>query len=488
MTSASKAPAAAGAPLSLRTPFLLLLVGLSASFVYRHLKAGPYAPHLCQIFEYGCPDWPVSGHVAKGYEGVWEAFRGNFEDGEEVGASFFAWKDGKPVVQLTGGFFDTTYTTPYPEDALQLVFSSSKAVTGIAVATMVSKGHFSYEDRIADHWPEFAAGNKENVTIADLMGHRAGVTFLDPGRAPKAEDILDLDAFAETLAQQPHNFGGETRVGYHAVTRGWYINEIVRRTDPKKRTLGEYIREEIAGPLEIEYYLGLDKSLHHRVSPLVSYPPLHALFGVFAPTKWQKEPLPDSLVDALLKTDTVGHKALMASGPTAPWYEFWPKAFNRREIWSGESPSFSGITNARSLARLAAVMANNGVDPVSGNVLIKPDTIKKALTPLPVLMDQVMSKPLPFATGGWGIIKSLVYGQEWVGWAGAGGSMIWWNREEKLAFAYVMNAVKLQALGDKRSWRLIKAFLEGVDISSGRPVIDRVVGGPEPVQAAPPPV
>ncbi|KAJ3149482.1 hypothetical protein HDU89_003846 [Geranomyces variabilis] len=488
MTSASKPPATAGPPVSFRAPFLLLLAALASTSVYRHLSSGPYSPPSCQIFRYGCPTYPVSGRVAKGYEGVLEEFKGNFEDGEEVGASFFAWKDGKPVVELTGGFFDTTYSSPYTEDALQLVFSSSKAVAGIAVATMVSNGAFAYSDRIADHWPEFAAGNKENVTIADLMGHRAGVTFLDPERAPTAKDILDLDAFAETLAQQPHNFGGETRGGYHAVTRGWYLNELVRRTDPKKRTLGEYIKEELAGPLGIDYYLGLDESLHHRVSPLVSYPPLHMVFGLFAPTKWQKEPLPASIVDALLKTKTVGHKALIASGPTHPWYEMWPKPYNRPEIWSGESPSFGGITNARALARLAAVMANGGKDPVTALVLINTKTLEQALTPLPVLWDHVMGAHLPFATGGWGIIKHLVHGQEWVGWAGAGGSMIWWNREQNLAFAYVMNAVKLQALGDKRSWRLIKAFLEGVDISSGRPVVDRVVGDIKHVEAAPPPV
>ncbi|KAI8908721.1 beta-lactamase/transpeptidase-like protein [Powellomyces hirtus] len=467
--------AALDAPFPLRKPLLLLALSVVLASGYRRLISGPYNPPLCALLNYNCPDWPVSGRVVSGFEEVRKEFQRNFREGEEVGSSFFAWKDGKPVVELTGGFFDDSYTKPYPEDVLQLVFSSSKAVAGIAVAHLVSTGAVSYSDRISSFWPEFGVGNKENVTLKDLMGHRAGVSYLDPSRAPRPEDILDLDGLSEMLAGQPHNFNGTTTVGYHAVTRGWYINEVVRRTDPKKRSLGAYIRDELASVLDIDYYLGLDPALHSRVSPLVSMPILHVLFSVFVPRKWQAEPIPQLMIDALLSPESLGYKVLMNSGPKLPWYELWPRGFNRKEIWMGESPSFSGMTNAKSLSRLAAVMANNGVDPVTGKVIIPTETLKEALEPLPVLHDPVLGNPIPFLTGGWGKVDKLVHGDTWIGWAGAGGSMIWWNKDENLAFAYAMNAVKLQALGDKRSWRLIKAFLEGVDRIKGRK-IERILG------------
>ncbi|KAJ3012465.1 hypothetical protein HKX48_006265 [Thoreauomyces humboldtii] len=473
---------------SLFVPTVVGLLSIAGYFTWIRLNHGPYHPVPCATLSLGCPNYPISGHVAEGFEAVRTEFQRNFEEGEEVGASFYAWMDGKPVVELTGGFFDTTLnqSSPYTEDVLQLVFSSGKAVASIAVAHLVSQGHIAYTDKISTYWPEFAQGNKENVTLSDLMGHRSGLSYLDPSRAPSPEDILDLDALAESLAAQPHNFGGRTTAGYHAVTRGWYINEVVRRSDPKKRTLGAYIEDEIAGPLGIDYHLGLDESLHSKVSLLVPYPTLHMIWAIFSPRSWQKEPVPPTMMDAVLKTSSYSHKSLIGSGPKFPWYQMWPRGYNKKEIWSGESPSFGGITNAKSLSRLAAVMANSGVDPVTKKVIIPLQTLETALTPLPKLHDVVLDRVIPFLTGGWGEVEHLIWGEKWVGWAGAGGSMIWWNREENLAFSYAMNAVKLQSLGDKRSWRLIQAFVEGVDKKKGR-TVKRYVGDVV-VDEIPPPV
>ncbi|KAI9101012.1 beta-lactamase/transpeptidase-like protein [Phlyctochytrium arcticum] len=446
------------------------LFAVSSFFVYRHLSNGPYKPHLCAFFNH-CPEWPIStSNLAPGFESVRDAFLENFEAGEEVGASFYAWVDGKPVVELVGGFYDRDYdqNKPLTEDHLSLVFSSSKAVTSFAVAHLVSQGRLKYTDKISTHWPEFAQGNKENVTVADLMGHRAGVSFLDADRAPYPEEILDLDAFAIKLAAQPHNFGGKTTMGYHAVTRGWYINELVRRVDAKNRSLGTYLREEITGPLDIPYHLGLPESLHSKVSPLNGYPTLSLLFHILTPKSWQSEPVPDVLLKTLLDRKSLPHKSLMGSGPVFPWYEMWPAGQNRPEIWQGESGSFSGMTNAKGLSRFAAILANNGTDPLTKKVVIPASTLTEALAPLPVIPDVVLGHALPFVVGGWGAVKTLVHNETWHGWAGAGGSMIWFKPSENLAFGYVPNAMKLQSLGDARSWHVFKEFLDCVDRSKGR--------------------
>ncbi|KND01753.1 uncharacterized protein SPPG_03546 [Spizellomyces punctatus DAOM BR117] len=460
----SKTPNPKKGGLSLRSQ-LPLLLSISLGLLYRHVTTGPYHPHTCALFNLNCPEYPISGRVERGFEGVREAFERNFKEGEEVGAGFYAWMDGKPVVELVGGFFDRDYDIkkPYTEDSLNLVFSSSKAVTGIAIAHLISQGHLSYTDRIAKYWPEFAQGNKENVTVADLMGHRAGVSFLDASRAPSPSDILDLDALAEKIASQPHNFGGKPTVGYHATTRGWYINELVRRADPLHRSLGTYIRQELATPLNISYHLGLDPSYDHLVSPLNGLTPFYLLYHILTPKSWQKEPIPELLLQAQLNPSSLQHRALMASGPTFGWWEIWPAGYNKPDIWHGESGSFSGMTNAKGLSRFAAIMANGGVDPLTGTTVISSSTLSKALEPLPLSTDQVLNKTIQFTTGGWGQLDTLIQGQTWTGWAGAGGSMIWWNQKEKLAIGYVMNSVKLQPLGDLRSRRLIKAFMDAVD-------------------------
>lgn len=165
------------------------------------------------------------------------------------------------------------------------------------------------------------------MTVAELMGHRGGVAYLDPDRVPSPDDILDLDNLASTIASQPHNFDGVTTVTYHATTRGWFINELVRRADPEHRSLGRYIREEISVPYGIDFHLGLDAENHSRVSPLIGYPNIYVLYNILVPRRFQKEPIPPAMLDALLKRGSLQHKVLMGSGPKFPWYELWPESY-----------------------------------------------------------------------------------------------------------------------------------------------------------------
>ncbi|KAJ3187358.1 hypothetical protein HDU85_006646 [Gaertneriomyces sp. JEL0708] len=451
--------------LSIKPQIALLSLSIGVGAIVRLLSNGPNLPFSCSLLGRQCPDWPINGMTDPGFEKVQQVFVENFQNGDEIGASFAAWMDGKPVVQLNGGYFDTDYdeAKPYTDSSLNLVFSSSKAVTGIAIAHMVSKGHFSYDDKVSKYWPEFAAGKKENVTIAQLMGHQGGVAALDPERAPTPEDILDLDKLAAMIAGQPHNFSGEPKTAYHAVTRGWFVNELVRRADPQHRSLGRYIQEEVAGPLNVPFYFGVPPSQEKNVAPLQRVPIVHTFFHVFAPASWQEEPMPALMRKAVTDRTSWAHKCTMASGPSFPWYELWPAGYNRKEVLKAEAPSYGGVTNAPALARLAAIMANNGTDPVTGEEFISRKTLAEAYKAFPVQYDVVMEADFQFLQGGWGRMPHLVQGQEWTGWAGAGGSMIWWNPSENLAFAYVPSAMKFNGVGDKRSWRLIEAFIGSVD-------------------------
>ncbi|KAJ3215573.1 hypothetical protein HDU67_000231 [Dinochytrium kinnereticum] len=394
-------------------------------------------PIHCNLLHVGCPVWPVQGFVKEDFAAVRGAFRQNFDEGIEVGAGFAAYVGQELVVDLHGGFLDYKLNRPYQPDTLQTVFSSSKVVEGLVTAYLVDQKLLDYEDKISTHWPEFGHGNKENVTLKDLLGHRAGVTYLS--RGPTLEEIGDLDRLARMLAAQPHNFNGKDIQGYAGITRGWYLNEIVRRVHPLGRTIGQILRYEIMPILDVEFYVGLPADLEHRISHLIAPPALPSLVKIFTPNLLQKNP-PSPVVRAVINPLSITHKALRSSAPQvmAPW----PISHNRREMWANEGPSFSGMSNARSLAKMAALLANKG--EFGGVRLFSEETADRALRPLDEQMDAVVRRNLTFT---------------WIGWGGVGGSLVYWNPEHNIAFSYVPNSMGMATMGDQRSLRLLKAFV-----------------------------
>ena len=322
--------------------FVMFII-VFAMLNYRYWTGKQQYPLLCNLFRTRCPSWPIQGEVAPGYESVVDAFKTNFELGLEIGASFTAFVGNEKVVELYGGYKSRSYTEPYDQNALQLVFSSSKVVEGLVMAYLVEKELIRYQDRISVYWPEFAQGNKENVTLACLLGHRAGLTWLD--RAPSLSEIADLDQMAKLLASQPHNFDGKPVQGYHAVTRGWYLNEIVRRVDPLGRSMGQLIKEEIMPTLGVEYYLGLPTEKESRVSYLEGVPLLRSI-AQFLPIMFQTTKKSTGINPAVFNLKSIGSKAIFSQPrQIVPW----PHSHNRKAILKSESPSFSGVTNSLSV-------------------------------------------------------------------------------------------------------------------------------------------
>ncbi|KAJ3201713.1 hypothetical protein HDU67_001110 [Dinochytrium kinnereticum] len=485
-------PATPRRPAQKLHPFLELMgqvipyVLIFGTIAYKYfVSSGPALPSSCKAVGMQCPSFgKASGYAHPQFKSLVDVFMGNFKKGDEVGASFTAYVDGKLVAELYGGHFDDTYTQKYDRDALQLVFSSSKAVTGIAVTYMVDQGLLSFDDKVSKYWPEFAEGGKENVTVRDLMTHRAGVAALDAERVPDADMLGDLDGVAERIAGQLHGFGGERVQAYHAVTRGWFVNEVVRRAHPKKKSVGAVIREDImpliSDPKDphspFEFYFGLPEDLHHRVSPLSGYPLAVTAFKIITPAWIQQslglEPIPANLLNSFLQTKTVSHKALFKSLPKTNG-QLWPFSYNDERLWRSENPSFSGMTNARTLARLAAFLAANGT--LDGKTLISKETLETATVPLGPVMDAIIQRKIDFVTAGWGRLHNFITPNlTWIGWAGAGGSMIWWNTEHNIAFSYVMNFCHYSSVGDKRSHKLMRELSSLVTKihATGNPVAD----------------
>lgn len=234
------------------------------------------------------------------------------------------------------------------------------------------------------------------------------------------------------------------------------MNEIVRRVDPRNRTMGQIIKEDFMDILDVEYYLGLPAELEHRISPLIGYPALRTLAKVLVPSYFQKSKVASGIAK-ILNVNSLSYKATVGTNPKQ--IRMWPHTHNRKEIWYSEGPSYGGITNAKSLARFAALIANEGSFGLAR--LISARAIRESLELLPWMPDAVVSRNVTFSLGGWGMdLKFPGTDLEWIGWGGVGGSMVFFNRETKISFSYVMNSMTLSGIGDQRSFALISKLVD----------------------------
>jgi CubicO group peptidase (beta-lactamase class C family) len=383
------------------------------------------------------PPFPVTGTVEPGWEPVRDAFQANLDAGMEVGAAVALYHRGRPVVDLHAGAFDRARTRPYDEDVLQLVFSTTKGITAIALALCVQRGLLDYDDLVVDHWPEFGQAGKGEVTVAQLISHQAGLVSVDGPLA--LADALDWDGMVARLARQAPYWPPGTGHGYHALTFGWLAGELVRRVDPEGRTLGGFVADEVVAPLGAELWIGLPGELESRVSPLIG-----------------GEQPADAAVRALLEQfmgpDTLAGKALFLNGA----FSNADAPFNQRAVHAAELPAANAITNARSLARIYA----STIGEVDGIRLLEPATVARASSTAtrPDEPDQVLVYPSTF---GMGFMTSGTFtpmlGSGSFGHAGAGGSLAFAQPASEIAFAYVMNRMDNTLNGDVRALTLVNA-------------------------------
>ena len=201
----------------------------------------------------------VSGFVAPGFEEVRAEFERNFEERGEIGAAVAAYWRGEKVVDLWGGRRAPVGDAPWNEDTLIVFMSSTKGLAAMTLALANSRGWLDYDAPVARYWPEFAQNGKAGVTVRQLLGHEAGLVLLD--EELRIEQMHDLDSVASLLARQKPAWPPGTRHGYHTMSLGLYMQELIRHADPAHRTLGRFFHEEIAVPLGIEFYIGLPSAI-----------------------------------------------------------------------------------------------------------------------------------------------------------------------------------------------------------------------------------
>ncbi|KAF9122719.1 hypothetical protein BGW39_009550 [Mortierella sp. 14UC] len=443
---------------------------------YIYSSRGPFQPATCTSMGVKCPF--VTNHITgilerpEYYGQVIGYYTDLIAKAEDLGGSLAVFVDGHPVIDVYTGFKDLARTQLYDNTTLQQVYSSGKAVEGIIIARLVDQGKLDYEAKIVEYWPEFGQNGKENVRLRDLMVHESGVPALDDEDKLDAlswASLLDEKKFSERLARQPHVFAGKPTRAYHAITRGWFLNEIVKRVDSKGRTIGQIAEQDLMTDypdLEL-YYSKLPKETdwEERLSPMHDYPLLRLLGRLVLPQVMQNSKLFGS--PSILPLHQIVKKSFQSKTLTAraltPKFAPWPRLFRTPESHAVEGTSFSLKTNAHSLARLMSMMANKGGSTVPGEPdLLTPSTYTQATTLHGTSIDEVTGENLSLSVGGW--LKSRSFygdgplkGVEVQGWAGAGGSMIMWIEELGIGFSYVTNAFGAPEtlLGDYRGKTLL---------------------------------
>jgi CubicO group peptidase (beta-lactamase class C family) len=383
-----------------------------------------------------------SGFVAPGWEGVREAFERNFTDHGDLGAATAVHHDGRLVVDLWGG--------SHEKDSLQSVFSTTKGMTAALANLLAQRGELDLDAPVASYWPEFAAKGKEAIPVRQLLTHQAGLPF--PEEPATLADVLDWDRITSMLADSAPVWEPGTAHGYHAVTYGFLVGEVIRRVTGMSP--GAFLRQELGEPLGLDTWIGLPAEQHGRVVDLV---------GGIAPREEDVDPAMREMFLQFMGPDTVMGKALSCHGALSG-----PDVWNSPEVRSAELPAANGVTDARSLSRLyASLIGDVEADerfPAHGRILT-PETVAAASTRHTSGTDRVLMIETTIGLGFWTSSPFAPYGgPKAFGHGGAGGSLGCADPENGLAFGYVMSKMQMNLTGDQRTITLLKAVYDAIGV------------------------
>jgi len=380
------------------------------------------------------------------FERVREEFERNFAERGEVGASVCVTVDGETVVDLWGGVADPADERAWERDTIGVVWSCTKGATALCAHMLVARGQLGLDELVSASWPEFAKNGKETITVRMLLAHQAGLAAF---REPIPDDeYLDWDAITERLAAQEPLWAPGTRHGYHALTFGHLVGEVVRRVDG--RSIGTFFREEVAEPLGLDMWIGLPESEEPRVAPTIP-----------AGLPAAGAPIPSFYMAALSDPASVGAMVLAHSGAV-----FAPGWIDARAAHAAELPAFGGVANARALAAMYRVLAlggaADGVQLVDAEQLAVMGAVTSATS-----VDATMLVPTRWSSGftksvdnracAPGDQDGVIMSEDAFGHVGMGGSIGFADPVARLSFGYTMNRQGLSVGLDARGQSLVDA-------------------------------
>ena len=370
--------------------------------------------------------YTVRGFVASGYESVRAIFEENYQLGSEEHSQLCVYVEGEKVVDLWGKF---QQNSAFDGDSLINVFSSTKSITSIVMAMAKDKGWLDYSDKITKHWPEFGVAGKEEITIVDLMRHEAGLSTL-----PEPLNLQDMlpesikkNQVGEKIAKMTATWPKDGKRAYHALSRGWIANEIFRRANPEKLTIGEFVEREVASKLDASLYIGCSKPNYYTCT--------HASQGYVLKESVKKSlgmksGVEISIVNLLKMTYAFFQLKGLNSEIKDMKSALDLSGDGMREV---EIPSANGNCSARGLALLGAAMANKGEH--QGVQLLSLATWQEMHADA-TDGELFMGIRCPFTQGGIAEFPKGDVREGYYGWLGYGGSVFQWHPELKIGFAY----------------------------------------------------
>jgi CubicO group peptidase (beta-lactamase class C family) len=362
-------------------------------------------------------------------------FRENFEKFGELGAAVSIWQNGKPIVDLYGGFCDARHEKPWKADTLVLIWSATKGLGSACVLHVLQEHRVGIDRCVADFWPEFAQAGKEKITLAQLLSHQTGLCALDA-----RVDVLDYGAVIKALEVQTPLWPPGTAHGYHARTFGFLLDELVRRIAGK--TLSQYWHEVFAQPLNLDLWIGLPEEENARVATVYA-------------AKIGRPPEPKKFYSDLTTPGTLARKTF-----SSPYGLQSVSGMNTPAVRAQPIVSFGGIGSAPALAKFYSTLANGG--KLEGQTFFSEETIAGMTTTLSDGMDRVFQIPTAFSAGFMKDSRNAVrrmFGPSpnAFGHPGAGGSQVFADPENRISFAYVMNQMEQSLLPNEKSLRLVEA-------------------------------
>ncbi len=366
------------------------------------------------------------GNFDKKFEKVFSLFKNNIESGEEVGASFAVFHEGRLVIDLYGGYRDKAKTKVWDQNTIVNIHSTSKGLVAMIIAHLIDKGQINLDENVATYWPEFAQAGKENIKVRTLLSHQAGLY----GWKEKIDelDFYRWDYVVDLLAKQEpfHDPGQE--ICYHPKTIGFLVGELIRRVT--KQTVGSFLKENLSDPLDAKCFIGTPEEYHNNIAELISSESLRKAFSN------------PGNVDQYMVT-----AFLNPANRT--------KTSNTREWRLAEIPAMNCHANARSISKIYDFFMNsrnheNGFISKEIFDLVTKTEIKGN--------DNVMKSPMQWSCTGYSIGGGKLFGKsnKAFGHTGWGGSVAFGDPENNLSFAYTMNLLTGSMLGDQRALKLVE--------------------------------
>lgn len=377
----------------------------------------------------------IKGHINNDYDEIADSFRKNFELHGEIGASLCIYHNNKKVIDIWGGHKDSARNEEWDENTVVPIFSASKAIAASCLAFCHSRRLFDYKDFVSDYWPEFAAGNKKEITIEQLLQHRAGLSAID--KKLNANLIKDRSLLDQVIAEQkPHWQPGEYQ-GYHVWNIGWYISSLLSRIDPKTRFLKEFLEQEVLPQIEGEVRIGVEPDYDWtRVAALYPFSKLKGMFS-----------MPSEFVTEFFKPWSLTYKSMLN-----PHFVSNHSNFNKPEILQLEIGAGGGIGNARGLASLMDSLTDKN-HPLHVRDETLEYIMKYPAEPLNGWKDIVFKHDaFRFHAGFMKPSKQHHFydSSKAFGGFGAGGSFVFHDPDYKLTIAYTMNKMSSEMMNMKR--------------------------------------